>query len=80
MLYRNRNIRIEKELCDKYLRDVHAPVETYFCDCAIHRTFGTDVVDDADLENYSDQEIEGAVMQCMKEDILAVSLKKEMGR
>ena len=80
MLYRNRNIKIDEKLHKKYILEVHAPVEPFFIDCAIHRIYGTDVSDDSDIENYSDQEIEAAVISCMEEDILAVELKKGIKR
>ena len=77
MLYRNRNLNIEQDFLEKFKAKIHAPVEKYFCDTCVHRVYGVDVVDDTDLENFTDCEIEAAVISCMKEDMVAVSIRKE---
>ena len=67
---------VKEEYLESYKQKVHAPVEKYFCDTSVHRVFGVDVTCDDDLENFSDTEIENAIISCMKEDIVAVSIKR----
>lgn len=76
MLYRNHNLTINKDYLEEYKARVHAPVEKYFCDTAIHRVYGVDVTEDDDLENFTDEDIENAVISCMREDMNAVSRKE----
>ncbi|MCR5669660.1 MAG: hypothetical protein K6G10_01525 [Butyrivibrio sp.] len=79
MLYRNRNLNLDKKLLYAYLIKVHAPVDKAFIDCAIHREFGVDVTSDDAIENFTDVEIEEAVKKCAKEDILAVQMRRAKG-
>ncbi len=76
MLYRGRKINISKDIFMKYLFHCHAPIEKYFVDCAMHRKYDVDVRDDEDITDFSDYQIEEAVLSCAEEDIKAVGLMR----
>ena len=76
MLYRNHNLIINKDFLEEYKLRAHAPVEKNFCDTAIHRVDGVDATEEDGLENFTDEDIEYAVISCMREDMNAVSRKE----
>lgn len=75
--YRNREIAIDKGLCERFKNIVHAPIEKFYFDSAFHRKADIDVVSDDDIIDFSDYEIAAIVEQCMNEDIEAVKKRNE---
>ena len=74
--YRKRSLPVDEELIKRFEYHVHAKIEMYYCDSAIHRKYSVDVKEDDDILDFSDYEIAEVVEKCMEEDIEAVQKRR----